>query len=81
MSPFYRWRAAVKKARFRLLRLHLLPLLLYPQCVGLLRAAQDLPRGRLIEKVACRSDAAQTYALYLPSDYTKGVTGYVVEGH
>ena len=59
----------MKKARFRLLRLYLLPLLLFPQCAGLLCAAQDLPRGQLIEKVACRSDAAQTYALYLPSDY------------
>jgi dienelactone hydrolase len=59
----------MKKARFRRLRLYLLPLLLVSLCAGLLRAAQDLPRGRLIEKVACRSDAAQTYALYLPSDY------------
>ena len=29
-----------------------------------------LPRGTLIEKVACQNDAAQSYALYLPSSYT-----------
>lgn len=29
-----------------------------------------LPRGQLIEKVVCQNDAAQSYALYLPSSYT-----------
>jgi tetratricopeptide (TPR) repeat protein len=29
-----------------------------------------LPRGLLIEKVACQNDAAQSYALYLPASYT-----------
>lgn len=29
-----------------------------------------LPRGVVVEKVACRNDAARTYSLYLPSNYT-----------
>ncbi len=32
--------------------------------------AQDLPRGALIDEVKCLGDAAQSYALYLPSAYT-----------
>lgn len=32
--------------------------------------ADDLPRGVIVESVACPGDAAQTYALYLPSGYT-----------
>lgn len=32
--------------------------------------SEDFPRGVLIEKVACLSDAGQSYALYLPSGYT-----------
>ena len=32
--------------------------------------AQDLPRGRIIESVATAADASETYALYLPSNYT-----------
>jgi len=38
-------------------------------CVGLgalLRGA-ELPKGRLLEKVACAADATQTYALYIPT--------------
>src|SRR5262249_4680680 len=34
-----------------------------------LRAAEELPRGKVIERVACVSDAGQTYALFLPSAY------------
>ena len=35
-------------------------------------AADDqFPTGRIVEKVACRSDPAFTYALYLPSAYTR----------
>ena len=33
-------------------------------------ARDELPRGVLIEKVACLNDNAQSYALYLPSNYT-----------
>ena len=32
--------------------------------------AQDLPRGQIVDGVKCASDAAQTYALYLPSNYS-----------
>lgn len=31
---------------------------------------QDFARGQIIEKVVCKSDATQSYALYLPSAYT-----------
>jgi dienelactone hydrolase len=34
--------------------------------------AQELPRGQLIEAVACLGNASQTYALYLPSNYIRG---------
>jgi predicted esterase len=33
-------------------------------------AAQEFPRGQLIETVTCADDESQSYALYLPSDYT-----------
>ena len=32
--------------------------------------AQEIHKGKLIEKVVCRSNAQQSYALYLPSSYT-----------
>lgn len=32
--------------------------------------AEELPRGQVVERVAARRDASQTYALYLPSYYT-----------
>ncbi|PYT02694.1 MAG: hypothetical protein DMF65_05860 [Acidobacteria bacterium] len=32
--------------------------------------AEELPKGVVVEKVSCRGDAEQTYALYLPSGYT-----------
>lgn len=32
--------------------------------------AEELPRGRVVETVATVKDPAQTYALYLPSNYT-----------
>jgi predicted esterase len=33
-------------------------------------AAQEFPRGQLVETVTCADDESQSYALYLPSDYT-----------
>lgn len=33
-------------------------------------AAQDLPRGAIIDDVKCAADATQSYALYLPSNYS-----------
>jgi poly(3-hydroxybutyrate) depolymerase len=32
--------------------------------------ALDLPRATIVESVACADDPDETYALYLPSDYT-----------
>ncbi len=32
--------------------------------------ADDIPRGRVVESVATLKDSSQTYALYLPSNYT-----------
>src|SRR5215475_1600269 len=32
--------------------------------------AQDLPLGKIIERVVCLKDAGQSYALYLPPNYT-----------
>jgi len=34
------------------------------------QAAQDFPRGQIIDTVTCADDQTQSYALYLPSDYT-----------
>lgn len=32
--------------------------------------AQDLPKGQVIDEVKCQADATQSYALYLPSNYS-----------
>jgi dienelactone hydrolase len=34
--------------------------------------AEDLPRGQVLDKIACLQDAGQSYALYLPSAYQSG---------
>jgi predicted esterase len=48
----------------------LLSLFLTPQLVLPVRSVQtEIPKGQLIEKVTCANNAAQTYALYLPSNY------------
>jgi predicted esterase len=45
-----------------------------PVAVGTARgsafAAEELEKGKVIEKVICRSDQNQSYALFLPSNYT-----------
>lgn len=33
-------------------------------------AGESLPAGRIVEAVACSGDSTQTYALYVPSNYT-----------
>lgn len=38
---------------------------------ALAATAQDLPRGQIIDSVSCLADAAQSYSLYLPSNYAK----------
>jgi dienelactone hydrolase len=35
-------------------------------------SAQDLPRGTIVDDVTCAGDAAQSYALYVPSTYSPG---------
>ena len=32
--------------------------------------ADELPKGTIIDKVVCEADSTQSYALYIPSDYT-----------
>jgi dienelactone hydrolase len=34
-------------------------------------AAQDLPRGTIVDAVTCADEPTQTYALYLPSSYSR----------
>lgn len=33
-------------------------------------AADDIPKGRIVDRVVCRGDKNQTYALYLPAGYS-----------
>ncbi|HYE75428.1 MAG TPA: hypothetical protein VEF04_18935, partial [Blastocatellia bacterium] len=33
--------------------------------------AQELPKGRVIDRIACLADPSQSYALYLPANYTE----------
>lgn len=37
-------------------------------------AAQDYPRGQIIDNVVCAADATQSYALYLPTTFTPART-------
>src|SRR5208337_3610840 len=39
--------------------------------VVLLARAQDLPRGQVIDEVKCTADPSESYALYLPSNYSQ----------
>jgi len=41
-------------------------------------SAQQWPTGQVIDKVVCQADAAQSYALYLPSNYDPSRTWPVV---
>src|SRR2546428_13493698 len=36
--------------------------------------AQDLPRGQVVDEVKCAGDPTQSYALYLPSNYSRDRT-------
>ena len=65
-------RGGEARARIRqktLLRIALFVLFLSSSSHGIATAA-DFARGAIIESVACKQDAGQTYALYLPSSYT-----------
>jgi dienelactone hydrolase len=43
-------------------------------------AADDLPRGQIIDNVTCLADATQSYVLYLPSNYTPAKRWSVIVG-
>jgi hypothetical protein len=47
-----------------------LPVLIALACAPAARA-QDLPRGTIVDDVKCADDPAQSYALYLPSNYSR----------
>ncbi len=40
--------------------------------------AEDLPLGRIVDEVKCAADPSQSYALYLPSNYSAGRTWPVI---
>lgn len=46
------------------------PILIAAIVCAVLAAGQDLPRGQIVDHVQCTADPAQTYVLYLPSNYT-----------
>jgi dienelactone hydrolase len=39
-------------------------------CIAMVALADDLPKGQIIDEVKCAADASETYALYLPSNYS-----------
>lgn len=44
------------------------------------KQAEELPKGKVIEKVVCKADASLSYALYLPSNYAPNKTWPIVYG-
>jgi len=56
-----------KPRKIRSLAMAVIPSLAF---CSLLARAQDLPVGKIIERVVCLKDAGQSYALYLPPNYT-----------
>ena len=39
--------------------------------LALAAQAEDLPKGRILDDVRCAANAAQSYALYVPSSYSE----------
>lgn len=56
-----------KSRKIQLLTLAAIPLLAFFSSHA---QTPDLPAGKIIERVVCLKDASQSYALYLPPDYT-----------
>jgi pimeloyl-ACP methyl ester carboxylesterase len=56
-----------KRRKIRSLAMAVIPSLAF---FSLRAQAQDLPAGKIIERVVCLKDAGQSYALYLPPNYT-----------
>ncbi|HEV2705126.1 MAG TPA: tetratricopeptide repeat protein [Pyrinomonadaceae bacterium] len=54
----------------RLLACSVLHLLVFVSLSTQAEAAQEFARATVIERVVCAADASQSYALYLPSNYT-----------
>jgi hypothetical protein len=67
-SIFVGW-DCMKRRHGMLVRIHLSFLL--SLSAALHCYAQELPRGQVIEEVACLGNASQTYTLYLPSNYIR----------
>ncbi len=62
---------AIVRARILYKRLFIVALiLLFSSTFKVNAAAEDFARGIIIERVASKQDAGQTYALYLPLNYT-----------
>ena len=40
--------------------------------LALAAGAEEIPKGKLVDKVVCQGNASQSYALYLPSNYDPG---------
>ncbi len=57
----------MKRSKIASLAMAVIPSLAF---FSLRAQAQDLPVGKMIERVVCLKDAGQSYALYLPPNYT-----------
>ena len=62
--------APTKSHKIRLLTPGVAALATLLACLTPLAQTQDLPVSKVIERVVCLKDASQSYALYLPPDYT-----------
>jgi len=62
--------APTKPHKIRLLTPGVAALATLLACLTPLAQTQDLPVSEVIERVVCLKDASQSYALYLPPDYT-----------
>ncbi|HKQ76353.1 MAG TPA: hypothetical protein VJ810_21845 [Blastocatellia bacterium] len=62
--------APTKPRKIRLLTMAVAFLASPLACLIPLAQTQELPAGKVIERVVCLKDTSQSYALYLPPDYT-----------
>jgi pimeloyl-ACP methyl ester carboxylesterase len=80
MRMFKLWRASMKRG-LNLKRLFpLASLILFLSSFSNAIAADDFAKGTIIESVVCQQDAGQSYALYLPSNYTPSKRWPIVYG-
>src|ERR1043165_1659033 len=76
-EPVSAGRALIFSMRRDLFSRGLVPARLFLKCLipgvlAMAALADDLPRGRIIDDVKCAAEPAQSYALYIPSNYTPG---------